>query len=129
MLRSLWILTACVLAFVGLGAPTLSGSPPWTVEHVVLSSTTDWVVYTAPSWARSCFVQNKHASGAAYVGRYNETGTFDSTNDEYLTLPAGAAITIPLAQGAAAAPTAHLAIPVASATASLTVGFYCTVTP
>ncbi len=108
----------------GLG-PTLSGSPPWSAEHVVISSTTDWVVYTAPSWARQCLVKNE-GSGTAYLGRYDETSTFDSTNDEYITLPAGTSVTIPITAGQSTAPSAHLAIPIASATASLPVGFYCT---
>jgi hypothetical protein len=124
MLRHLRITALLVAAFFGL-APTLSGAPPWMAEHVVISSTTDWVVYTAPSWARACLVKNE-GSGTAYLGRYDETSTFDSTNDEYITLPAGTSVTIPITAGQSTAPSAHLAIPIASATASLPVGFYCT---
>jgi hypothetical protein len=121
-----WIRAPLLLLCVWMGlAPSLSGTAPWMAEHVVLSSTTDWVVYTAPSWARTCLVKNE-GSGTAYLGRSTETSTFDSTNDEYISLPSGSAVTIPLTSGQSAAPSTHLTIPIASATASLPIGFYCT---
>ncbi len=99
--------------------PALTGSPPWSVERVVLSSATDWVLYTLPAWVRQVLVKNEHASGILYVGRCTETGTYDGTNDEYIAVAAGASVTIPIARGLATAPSSHLVIPLASATASL----------
>lgn len=106
-------------------AANLSGSRPWMAEHVVISSTTDWVVYNAPTWTRSCVVKNEHASGTLYLGRYDETGTFNSTNDEYVSIGPGGSLTFPVAPPGAAADATHLQIPLASSTASLPVGFLC----
>jgi hypothetical protein len=102
--------------------PALTGSRPWSVEHVVLASATDWNVYTAPSWVRRIMIRNEHGSGVLYVGRYDETGAFSAANDEYITLAAGASVEIPITAGLGTTDSAHYAIPLASATASLPVG-------
>jgi hypothetical protein len=124
---------AVVLLVIGVALPpvvwaatALSGLRPWMAERVLVSSTTDWVVYTPPAWARQCLIRNEHASATMYVGRYDETGAFSAVNDEYITLPAGSAVTIPLSSGQSAAPSDHLAVPIASASASHPVGWFCT---
>jgi hypothetical protein len=124
-LRALLLLVG---AFFGL-APTLSGQRPSTTERVALDSTTDFVVYTAPSWARTCLVKNAHGSATMYMGRYSETGAFNSSTSEYITIPSGAAVTRCLSSGVSSAPATHLAIPIASAQASHPVEFECSEAP
>jgi hypothetical protein len=124
-LRALLLLVG---AFFGL-APTLSGSRPTTTERVVLDSTTDFVVYTAPTWARSCLIKNAHGSATMYLGRYGETGAFNATTSEYITIPSGAAVTRCLSAGVSAAPADHLTMPIASAQASHPAEFECSEAP
>jgi hypothetical protein len=112
-----------------LAATTLGGDPPWSAEHVVLGSTTDWDIATAPTWARQCIVKNEHASGNLALGRYDETGTYVALTDEYVVIAAGAAITVPLSAGGSQADAVHLKMPLFSSTASLPVGIYCTASP
>jgi hypothetical protein len=114
LVASLWV----------LGAPSLTGVSPALTEHVVLSSATDWVSYTAPAWARQCLVTNE-GSGAAYVSHPSDTGAFSAVTDEYLLLPAGSARNLDLSAGQSSAPTTHLVIGIASATASLPLSFHC----
>ena len=128
MPRSLRVWALLLAAFFGLG-PTLSGVAPWTVERVALASTSDFTIYTAPTWARQCLVRNAHASADLFVGRYSESGAFNSSTSEYVTLPAGAAITIPLSAGTSTEPSDHLTIPLASSTSSHPAEFYCTSAP
>jgi len=108
---------------------TLTGNPPWAIERVVLGSTTDWDVFTAAAWAAQAIVKNEHASGVLSVGRYDETGTYSAANDEYILLPAGASIVLPLTGGRQRGDAAHLAIPLYSATASLPVSIVLVETP
>jgi hypothetical protein len=76
--------------------PTLSGSAPLLIQRVALSSTTDWVAYTLPSWAGQVQVGNPHASADLYLGNTDESGAFVSATDNYKTIAAGGAQTIPL---------------------------------
>lgn len=111
----LWIVLAVRTAW----AVDLTSVRPWWVERVALGSTTDWEVYVAPTWARQVIVRNAHASATLYLGNYDETGTFSSGSDDYLTLPAGAAVTLPLSSGSSQVPdAAHRNLPLASAQAS-----------
>lgn len=129
-LRALSFLVLCTLIGASSwAATTLGGLAPWSAEHVILGSTTDWDIATAPVWARQCIVKNEHASGTLALGRYDETGTYNGTTDEYVVIAAGASITIPLSSGVPTADAAHRALPLYSATASLPVGIYCTASP
>lgn len=110
-------------------ATALTGDAPWTIERIALGSTTDWDVYTAPSWAAQVIIRNAHSSGNLFVGRYNETGTFSSGSDEYFTVPAGGALVLPLSQGRPRTDAVHYAIPLASSTASLPVEIVSVETP
>ena len=123
------LLAACtplqVLEESAEAATAIGGSRPWTVVHLTVASTTDWDVYEAPSWASICMVKNEHASGVLAVGRYDETSTADlsdPTDDEFLLLSPGAAWTFPVASGSQS----HPELPLASTTASLPVGIFCT---
>lgn len=124
--------TAMELTAWEANAGTIGGSCCWTSEHFTLSSVTDWEVWTAPSWARQCMALNEHASGVLYLGNYDETGTADVTDpttQDYFRIAAGAAVSIPLSEGAPSPDAAHRALPFYSSTATLPVDVYCTASP
>lgn len=122
-----WALLAVLLLVVALSvgravaATALGGTSPWAIDRVALGSTTDWDVYTAPGWAAQVLIRNAHSSGTLYVGRYDEIGTFAGASDEYITLPAGATLTLPLTLANGRGDDTHRAIPLASSTSSLPV--------
>ena len=109
-------------------ATAIGGTAPWTVAHFTLLSTTDWDIYTAPSWAHICTVKNEHASGVLALGRYDETGTADiadATTDEFILIDAGGAYTFPVTTGSKQ----RLELPLTSITADLPVGVFCVESP
>ncbi len=128
MLQRLRVLVLLTAAFFGL-APTLSGTRPLMIQHVVLASTTDWEVEEVPAWCRQVCVKNEHASGSLSWGNPGETGAYSSANDEYALVPAGAALCLPISAGQSAPPTAAISIPLFSATASLPVAVICLESP
>lgn len=96
----------------------LGGAWPWAVRRVALSSTTDWVAYDPDAWVAQALVVNAHATDDLYVGDPAETGTFVGATDQYVTLPPGAGIRIPLTQANGKLSPARLVINLASSTAS-----------
>ena len=113
------LLLAALGPWLAYGAGPLGGTRPWWIERVAVASTSDWDVYTAPTWARQAIVRNAHATAPLYLGNYDETGAFVSATDDYFTIPAGGAVVLPLSAGVAQSPdTSHLTIPLASASAS-----------
>ena len=101
--------------------PAITATAPWAIRRVTLSSTTDWVIYTIPSWVRKVLVKNPHSSAVVYLGHYDETGAFASS-DNYLTLAAGAAVSLELAGSRVGA--AFYTLPLASTTASAPVELF-----
>lgn len=132
VLRSL-VLVLLVLGLLGppnaWSATTITAVRPSTIERVLLPSTTDWEVYTLPSWTRQVMIRNAHASGVLYVGRHTETGAFVSATDDYFTVPAGGVLVLPVTPGQSTGPSSHLALPLTSATASLPVELVLVETP
>jgi len=101
--------------------PAITATAPWAIRRVTLSSTTDWVIYTIPSWVRKVLVKNPHAAAVVYLGHYDETGAF-AASDNYLTLAAGAAVSLELAGSRVGA--AFYTLPLASTTASAPVELF-----
>lgn len=125
----MWLAMWCLALALGGGALAPAAGRPWFVERVAVASTTDWDLWTAPSWTRQVVIRNAHASAALYVGNYDETGAFVSGSDDYVTLPAGAAIVLPLTPGAGQTQADHYVIPLASSTASHPVEIVLVETP
>lgn len=131
-----WLLVSCTPAAVQLAAPpahavaiSAAGARPWDVDRVALSSTTDWVIYTAPSWVRQVVVKNEHATASLNLGAFDETGAFDSANDDYWVIAAGASFTLTLSRGEPPTNSDHLNIPLASSTASHAAAFFLAESP
>ena len=120
-------LAACTPAALVATAPdadaatAIAGSRPWAADRVVLASTTDWNVYSAQGWGRQILIHVPDTAAASvHVGNYDETGTYDATDDQ-ITLAAGASLVLPLTAGASTGPSDHYAIPLASTEASAVV--------
>lgn len=104
--------------------PAIGGTMPWAIRRHKLSSTTNWVVYTAPDRARRVVVKNLHASATLYVGNYDETGAAALADDNYTELAAGESLTLTLSSGRSPVSDAdHLDIPLHSTTADHPVSF------
>ena len=102
-------------------ATAIAGDRPWAADRVTLASTTDWNIYTPQDWGRQILIHVPDtASASVHVGNYDETGTYDATDDQ-ITLAAGASLVLPLTSGSGRGPTDHYAIPLASTEASAVV--------
>ncbi len=100
--------------------PDLTGDRPWAIDREILSSTTNWVPYTAPEWCRVVVIRNAHASDALLVGDLGASGAVAAP---YFTIAAGGSLRIPLTGGRELGTAAARTIPLGSSTASHPVEF------
>lgn len=100
---------------------------PYVIDTVILSSTTDWVLYGVPSWVAQVVIQNVDTgTGVLHVGYFDESGAFvGPSGDDFFTLAVGQSATFYLTSGpAGTADQSHRTFALHSTTASLPASFY-----
>lgn len=121
--------SASLLATEASAAVTLTGNGPRDIDHFTLTSTTDWVLVTAQTWARKCQIVNEDVDDELYLGNQDESGAADVTDpttQDWMSIPAGGSVDdLPISGGQAKPNDDERVLPLFSPVADHSVSVAC----